>query len=267
MRKRSVLSATALLVVFVAAPTAGQTSALREPGPWNSGEEGGQAAAGPLPMGEMTAGTVGDEPAVYSFSAATAGLLSIMVKGDVDLVIEVTDAIGQQIEDGRADSDLFGDSGTERLALLLRRPGEYRVRVRTFMGSGDFQVGATWLAVPAIEVAADPDGSPASAQPLVPGTPVDGSVDESAGDSIDWYVVEATADAVVTIISEGEDDVYLEVFADGEFDSYLDRSDQDLQEMRGNESVTVRLRAGEKVFLKVGAIGREASYRLRVGMM
>ena len=132
---------------------------------------------------------------------------------------------------------------------------------------GEFSIGATWLPVVAIEVPPDPDGSPDTATMLVPGTPLEDTLDDAVGDAVDWYIVEATADIVVTVITEGEDDVFLEAYVDGDFSSYTDRSDQDLQGSGGNESVTVRLRTDEKAYFKVMPFSGSVRYSIRAGVM
>lgn len=223
-----------------------------------------------LPLGEMTSAQLAaGDGTTFRFVAETSGLLTVMVHAeDIDLFVEISDAIGQPVEDGRADLDVFGNTGTEHLSRPLRRPGEYQVRVGSFMEEvGEFTIGASWLPVAAIEVAPDPDGSPDGATELVPGTPVDGALDSGSGDAADWYVVEATADIVLTVITEGPDDVFLEAYNEGEFNSYADRSDQDLQGSGGNESVTVRLRAGEKAYFKVMPFSGSVQYSIRAGVM
>ncbi len=223
-----------------------------------------------LPLGEMTAAQlVTGDGATFRFIAETSGLLTVMIHGDdIDLFIEVTDAIGLLVEEGRVDLDLFGNAGAEHFSRALRRPGEYRVRVGSFMEElGEFSIGATWLPVVAIEVPPDPDGSPDTATMLVPGTPLEDTLDDAVGDAVDWYIVEATADIVVTVITEGEDDVFLEAYVDGDFSSYTDRSDQDLQGSGGNESVTVRLRTDEKAYFKVMPFSGSVRYSIRAGVM
>ena len=90
---------------------------------------------------------------------------------------------GLLVEEGRVDLDLFGNAGAEHFSRALRRPGEYRVRVGSFMEElGEFSIGATWLPVVAIEVPPDPDGSPDTATMLVPGTPLE----DTLGSTTPW---------------------------------------------------------------------------------
>ena len=223
-----------------------------------------------LPMGEMApAHVAGGEAATFRFVAPSGGHLALMALAEsIDISITVNDEFGQAVEEGHADRDLFGNPGTERLSILIRRAGEYTVEVASFGGDGgDFEIGAAWLPVPGIELPPDPDGSPNDAMTLTPGTPHEDSLDTATGDTADWYVLEATADIVVTVITEGEDDVYLEAYADSDFGDYVHRSDQDLQGNSGSESVTMHLKAGEKAFFKVGHWSGSASYRLRAGVM
>ncbi len=229
-------------------------------------------AQGPrdLPLGEMTAAQViSGDGATFRFVAETSGLLTVIIHGeDIDLFIEVSDAVGQLVEDGRVDFDLFGNTGTEHFSRALRRPGEYQVRVGSFMSElGEFTIGASWLPVAVIEVPPDADGTPDTATALLPGTPIEDRLDPSTGDGSDWYFVEAATDVVLTVITEGEDDVFLEVYNADDFSSYMDRSDQDLQGSGGNESVTVRLRAGERAYFKVVPFSGSVSYSIRAGVM
>ncbi len=229
-------------------------------------------AQGPLdlPVGEMTAAQmVSGDGATFRFVAETSGLLTILIHGEeIDLFIEVSDAVGQLVEDGRVDFDLFGNAGTEHFSRALRRPGEYLIRVGSFMSElGEFTIGASWLPAAAIEVPPDPDGAPDTATALVPGTPIQDTLDPSTGDGSDWYFVEATADIVLTVITEGEDDVFLEAYDADDFSNYMDRSDQDLQGSGGNESVTVRLRAGERAYFKVVPFSGSVGYSIRAGVM
>lgn len=224
----------------------------------------------PLPMNTLTKGSIGqDGSANYAFEATVAGVLTVFVHtdGDADLTLEVSDDLGQTLDGGMSDSDLFGHTGTEQVSVLVRRLGVLTVRVGTYSGSADFEVGATWLAAEVIGVPEDPDGHPDRATPLMVGTPVEGAVDPSQGDDADWYVITAETAGLYTIVTEGQEDVYLEYYLPTDFSMSRDRSDSD-EGGAGNESVTVRLEAGERAYLKVGSpLNQPASYSMRAGVM
>jgi len=235
---------------------------------------GAVSAQQALPLGSVTRGQVGSAgAAVYTFNAESAGMLTVAVRGQggIDLVIVVTDSLGQALPDGRVDSDLGGDTGAEQLVVTLRSAGEYQVRVETFSsGSGSFEIAASWMSFPAVAVAPDPDGLPTTGTALTPGTPIDDSIDPAAGDMWDWFMVTAEGNSVITVVTSAADgDLALEVFNEGAFGEAVNRSDQDLQGVAGNESLTVQASAGQKYYFKVSPVfsqGRIA-YQIRVGVM
>ena len=51
--------------------------------------------------------------------------------------------------------------------------------------------------------------------------------------------------------SEGEGDLALEVFREGEYGEPVEASDQDMDGMMGNESVTLDVAAGDVLYLRV----------------
>jgi len=235
---------------------------------------GAATAQQALPLGSVTRGQMDSAGAAeYMFSADSAGMLTVAVRGqgDVDLIIVVTDSLGQALPDGRVDSDLGGDTGAEQLVATLRSPGEYRVRVETFgSGSGSFDIGASWMSFPSVAVAADPDGLPTAATVLTPGTPINDSIDPAAGDMWDWFVITADAGSVITVVTSAADgDLALEVFNDGAFGEAVNRSDQDLQGVAGNESITVQASAGQRYYFKVSPVFSQGriEYQIRVGVM
>jgi hypothetical protein len=65
-----------------------------------------------------------------------------------------------------------------------------------------------------------------------------------------------------------EGDLIVEAYLGGEFSEPTTQSDQDLQGHTGNESVTIDVKAGETVHIKVkslGTSGDAAPYRLSIG--
>ncbi len=233
-------------------------------------------AQAPLALGKLeSAKTTADAPAEYVLKAASAGVLTVAVLGEGDLVIEVLDAGGEQVPDGMSDRDINGNTGRELLAVTLTAPGDYRVRVRVQFGeeTSTFQIAASWLPFPPFAAPEDADGQPSLARAITVGESISGSLDSAAGDLRDWYVVSAAQSGTLVVVTrpEGEDgpDLVLEAFLDGVFDNATARSDQDLQGNATSESVSVNVRAGQTVHIKVsGAFSSaQGAYRLSSSLM
>jgi len=223
-----------------------------------------------LPMGAPAQGTVTDAgPAEYTLAAKSAGVLTVAVQGTGDLALQLVDDDGQVMPDGSADRDLGGNEGVELLSTTVTEPGSYRVRVRSQGGNGGaFTIAASFLPFPAFARPGDPDRRPASARAAAVGKPLEDSLDPAAGDTWDWYVLKATMEGTLTVVTrqvgtDGSPDLVLEVFTDGNFADAQDRSDQDLQGNSANESVSVQVKAGQAVHVKVsGNFSNPAKYRL-----
>ena len=231
-------------------------------------------AAQQLTLGQVTSGaTDGNEPAIFTFTAEAAGVLTVVVRGknEVDLTITVTDSLGQPLPDGNSDRDLGGDVGAEQAAVVIPGAGDYQVRIGTWGGGGLFDIAAGFVPFPALARAPDPDGLPTAAADLVPGAPIEDQIDPSNGDGWDWFKVTAESAGVITVITEApEGDLVLEVFAEGEFGEAVNRSDQDMQGVTGNESLTVNAAAGQTFYFKVTPAFETADaipYRIRAGIM
>jgi len=227
-----------------------------------------------LQLNQPMQGTASDNtPAVFTFNAETPGVLTVVVRGsgDADLQLSIADAVGQALPDGQADQDLGGDSGAEQLATVIRSAGDYQVRVSTWFGSGNFDIVAGWISYPALGGPADPDGMPTAAAALVPGTPIEDSIGPGAGDAWDWFKVTADGGGVITVLTEAaEGDLVLEVFEEGNFAEAINRSDQDMQGVAGNESLTIQAAAGQTYYFKVSPVfasGGAITYRIRAGIM
>lgn len=211
----------------------------------------------------------------FSFKARSAGILTVAARSlnDTDLMLMVTDSDGQPLPDGGSDQDLGGDVGAEQFAVTIPRADEYKVMVETF-GGGDpasFQLGASWLSFPDLEVPADPDGSPGAATRLIIGQDTHSDIiDDTAGDYWDWFVLKADKAGTLTVATRTDGgDLVLEAFEAGEFTQPLEHSDQDLQGNGGNEAVTLVVDPGQEFFFKVSAFseGVSISYRLQVGFI
>lgn len=223
-----------------------------------------------LPIGSTTPGTTSTGAvASYAFNAPSAGVLTVAVRAtsETDLVLLVTDTDGQALPDGQSDQDLGGDSGAEQLAITLPRAGKYLVRVRPFSsGLGEFRIGASWLEFPELERLADPDGSPSTASPMAVGEGINDTIDPSAGDHWDWFSIQIGQSGQLRVATRaGEGDLVLESFNEGEFAQPVERSDQDLEEVTGNEAIVLVVRAGQTLYFKVSAFsstGEAIAYRL-----
>lgn len=223
-----------------------------------------------LPMGSPANGTTtGDSPTEYTVEAKTAGVLSVAVQGTGDLALTLVDEDGQTLPDGNADSDLYGSEGTELLSVTIGEPGRYRLRVRLQGGgsSSTFQIAGSFLGFPAFARPGDPDRRPTLARALQVGKPHEDSLDPEGGDSWDWFAFKVPTTGALALITravgDGEPDLVLEVYLNGEFSRPEDRSDQDMQGIGANESVTVNVTAGQTVHVKVSSnFNRGAKYRL-----
>lgn len=215
----------------------------------------------------------GNTPAVFNFNAESAGVLTVVVRadGDTDLQLAIADAVGQVLPDAEADRDLGGNTGAEQLAAVIPGAGQYQVRVSTFFGSGPFEIVAGWISYPKLAGPMDPDALPTAAATLSPGSPIEDSIDPSSGDNWDWFKVTADSAAAITVITEAsEGDLALEVFSGDNFSEAVNRSDQDMQGVAGNESLTIQASAGQTYYFKVSPVfgsGGAISYRIRVGIM
>lgn len=227
-----------------------------------------------LEPGQITkASTSNSSVASFTFAARSAGILTVAARStdETDIVLVVTDADGQPLPNGRSDQDIGGDAGAEQFAITIPRRGTYMVRVEPYSGTAAFQIGSSWLPFPDLEVPADPDGSPSGAKALRPGQQsIEDGLDGSAGDYWDWFVFEADRAGTLTVATRAEDgDLVLEAYNDGAYTQPVERSDQDLQEVSGNEALTLVVEPGKKYYFKVAAFteGATIPYRLQVGFM
>ena len=216
-------------------------------------------AASALPIGKTDAGQASDKAAAtYQFKAATAGVLTVAVVGDGDLEITITDEDGQAVQDGTSDKDMFGSTGTEQASVTLTEPGAYRVQVRTVDGGvSKFQIGASWISMPGLARPSDPDKRPSQARALDVGKAHEDSIDTDKGDPWDWFVYTPAQAGTLTIIlrpvSKESFDLTLETYAAGDFTKATASSDQDLQGHAANESISLDVPAGQKVYVKIYA--------------
>jgi hypothetical protein len=231
------------------------------------------AAAQQLELGAVITGTASDEGAVYQFRAASAGLLTVVVRatGEGDLAITVGDEDGQPLANGHGDQDLNGNAGAEQLVVTIPRAGSYTVRIRSWSGEASFQVGASWLPFAALETPADPDGRPGNSTALAAEQQSrQDALDHAAGDYWDWFVITAEQAGTLTVVTRAEEgDLALEAYNPGAYTYPAERSDADLQGSSGSEALTLAVTAGQRLFFRVVDIGGYApvSYRLQVSFI
>jgi hypothetical protein len=227
----------------------------------------GAAAQQALPIGgSPQSGQAAGAVATYTFEASSAGVLTVAVKGEGDLMLEVADSDGQVLPDGSSDRDLFGALGNELLSVILGEPGTYRVNVRLLDGAESFQVAGAWMAFPAFARPSDADGRPSRAVALEIGRDREDALDSQSGDLQDWFVITPATDGVLTVVLRplgDEIDLVLELFVE-DFGSPKTQSDQDLQDNPANEAATLSVTGGQPVHIKVGSYGTGVSGRYRL---
>ncbi len=217
----------------------------------------GARAQTPLPLGTTAKGGLSEgQISEYVFEAREAGFLTVILRaeGSEDLVLFVTDEEEQELPDGRSDQDLGGNPGAEQLMVTLTAAGRYRAFVATFMGgSPTFQIGGSFLASKLAVAPSDPDGRPSTALELAVGDSHEDSLTPNDGDRWDWYRMSVTAGGALTVLtrSDGDGDLALEVFREGEYREPIDASDEDMEGVMGNESVTMDVAAGDVLYLRV----------------
>ena len=133
-------------------------------------------------------------------------------------------------------------------------------------------VGRLTTAQAAARQPADPDGSPSTARSItVQQDPITDTLDPTSGDHWDWYAVRADRAGLLTVATRaGEGDLVLEAFTDGNFSESAERSDQDLQDMTGNEALTLSVSPGQTLYFKVSMYetpDSPISYRLSIGFI
>lgn len=227
-------------------------------------------AQSPLPLGETSEGRLmGSGGAEYTFEAPGAGFLTVVVRAQDDVILTIMDDEFQPLPGAQSDQDLGGDPGAEQLVVVVPAAGSYRVMVEPFGSSAaGFHIGGTFMASALMEAPVDPDGKPSGAVQLEAGSMNDASLDPMQGDRWDWFAITADQAGVMTILTRTEDegDLRLEVFRSDDFRMPIDSSDQDMDGILGNESVTVGVTAGETIYARVSpAFGDGSPMTYQVG--
>jgi hypothetical protein len=220
-----------------------------------------------LPVGASGQGKATDEkPAMFTFTATEAGLLAVTVVGkdpEADLVVETLDEDLQPLDDGSSDRDRYGHKGKEYLAVMLPEPGTYLVRVKARSSeTASFSVSAAFAPAPGFS-AIDPDRRPSKAAAVTVGKPVQETL--GGQDRWDWFAVRSEAEGTLTILTKApEGDLKLEAFAEGNYADDIARSDADLQEKKGNESVSFEVTAGQTIYVRVTIISGDAQIEYKL---
>jgi len=223
-----------------------------------------------LPVGKTLAGQVSSStPTIYRFNAPAAGVLTVAIHADSDVTLAVTDQDGQELPEGSSDRDLYGAGGNEQVSVTLPEAGEYRVTVKLLGGSNaKFELGAGWIAMSAFARATDPDRRPSLALAVDIGRSHEDALDGAAGDNWDWFVLTAKTSGTLTVIlrsvNDDSPDLALELYTAEDLSEPSVRSDDDLQGNNTNESATVDVKAGQKIFVKVVGLSTSASGRYRL---
>ncbi|MBX3468560.1 MAG: hypothetical protein KF878_16935 [Planctomycetes bacterium] len=236
----------------------------------------GQGAPAPLPLGAVTKGVCAEgAPTTYALKVEAAGILAVALSGESeedDLVLLVTDEDGQPLPDGRSDRDYRGDKSQEFLAVILAEPGTYHVVVELASGGerAKFSVSGGFAPAPNLATATpDPDGRPSRATAIAVGKPVEDTL--GGADAWDWFKLQVAEAGTLTILTKApEGDLKLEVYREGSYRTPIASSDQDLQDVKGNESVTIEVEAGQTIYVRVATVFSSEEvvpYRLVTGLI
>ena len=229
-----------------------------------------------LPMSGKANGTATtDAPASFRFTPTAPGILTVVVKASDDVTIRVMDGDGQMLPEGSADNDVNGSTGLEFLSIPVGYAEPLVVEVTMLSdegGGGKFTIAASYLVEEAFARAPDPDRRPSTAKALTVGAASEETLNADEGDAWDWFKVTASENmtlVIVTRMAEGtEGDLTIATFTNNDYATSVADSDQDLQGHTGNESVTVDVKAGQTVHVKVASLfgsGGASPYRISGG--
>lgn len=226
-----------------------------------------------LPIGSSARGTTTSEtPAMFRYTAASAGVLTVVATSGSDISLAIADEDGQGVPYGNADIDHGGNVGNEFVTVILPEAGIYLVEVRTWDDDpAAFEVSASFIANASFGGQPDPDRRPSRANELKVGDSRNDTVNADEGDNWDWFVIKASFTGTLVVMTRvaGEDsgDLAIEAYLGNDYREPVMRSDQDLQGVLGNESVTVDVKEGDELRIKVEQLGSGAAvpYRISVG--
>ena len=205
-------------------------------------------------------------PFSQSITVGEAGLLTAAVRSGaaIDLVLSIADVDGQTVYDGRSDGDVGGNRAAEQLVATIPSAGTYQVWVEVRSWGDEtvgFSLSTSWAPFPALGQAEDSDGRPGRAINATIGTELSGSIDPSSGDHWDWYVFESPNAGSLTVLTRApEGDIKLESFDNAAFRKETESADDDLQDVRGNESITLQVRANTPYYFRVRAVSSSAEF-------
>ena len=203
-----------------------------------------------------------DAPAEVGFVAAEPGVLTVMVvngRGE-DMVAVVVDDNRQDLPDGWIDNDPALLNGGEIGVVALPAAGSYSVLVYPWdeaAGPTVAEVTLGFQPLAALESPADPQGKPLAAAVLEPGVEVGGALGLIPGDRRDWYTLKVERDGPVQLTlrvpAVADADLLLQVFEPGVYWRSIFYADGTDEQIMGNETMTIDGRAGETLYVRVGA--------------
>lgn len=225
----------------------------------------GIVLAADLPLGERTEGSTStDSPAVYSLETDGPGVLTVVVRADDDVVINVMSPRGRLIDGGHIDIDFEGDAGAEQGTLILSQAGEYEVRVEPYNARAGFVVAASWLSMAEVARRTDPMGSPDDALDMEVNQTYAEQIDNTDIDHQDWYRFVATGDGLLTVATKSESgDLILACYGEGDLDLAIEQSDRDIGGNTGREAMSLDVSEGDVYYFVVSAYGNQADYTIR----
>jgi len=205
-----------------------------------------------------------DTDSIFTYQAEGPGVLTLVVRSNSDVVINVTSAAGGPVAGGRIDIDFEGNGGAEQGAVVLPTKGNYKVTVQPFdpgQGLAVYHIGASFFGAPLLAGMAPVD--PATAPALEAGKVVDGKL--PAGRNGTLYVYKAKSNGVLTVDVQADCDVILTSFL-GDLQNVGTRADDDLNGDTGHESITLDVREGQTYFFAItpfGGAAAEANLKIR----
>lgn len=197
-----------------------------------------------------------EKPVLLSFTTESAGLLALATRSDEDgdLQLRVLDAHRVALEDSRIDIDYEGNASNEQGAIVIPRAGQYFAVVEKRFGRGatTAQLGASWLAFPAMEQEDFAHSNPANAKALSPGEGHEGHISKESGQHWYWYSITSEGQGQVFLSTRAPvGDLLIEVYRDGQFIDPEAQVNNNEDGVRGNETANIRVNADETVYFRV----------------
>jgi hypothetical protein len=222
-----------------------------------------------LVLNRLHASTLGASSRVaHQVTLREPGVLTVLVDGTGDLVLRVRNAEGEVICE--SDSDLDERLGREGASVRISMAGDYTVEIEEIAGEvSTFTLMASHTPFAPFHRDAPPPAPRIEAAPLAVNTTVIRTLTEAAADDAEYFVIVPERDGLLTIMtgvpSDAELDLMLEHFAGADFRSEALRSaDDDLGGVLAQEAMTIAVRAGVPVHLRVAVLDGTAGARYRL---